>query len=473
MYQIHDASTLEVLEGYVNTVEDWIEAERETLGVTDIYSWYSEEQNSVQTRVYLPPRQATEARFKRLKKQLTEGLPEIPGVEIEIGDHRGHHRGGDSGGYVAVSLHGEDPEYLDQIATDVEERLIGMPHVMEVFGPTITGREELRVRIDPERARAAGLTPDRIARAISFTFRGQNMRRFPGPNGEIEMLVGLHESAKPGVTALVDLPIPTHDGRTVALQSVAAIERARTPNHIGREQRRTTQRVTVQFDDEASTSAEVRKAIEAEMAQVRLPDGYRWDWGQRQHDDDDALGVMLFGVLVSMIVVVLLMMALFESITQPFAILITLPLALVGAFWGLWAFGFVFEVLAFIGIIILIGVVVNNGIVMVDHVNQLRRKGIDRTTAVVQGCGDRLRPVLMTVITTIVGLIPLAISSFTVAGVYIQSLAVAMICGLASSTIFTLVGLPVWYSAVEDFGAVIAGLFPRRVKVMREQPVID
>jgi len=220
--------------------------------------------------------------------------------------------------------------------------------------------------------------------------------------------------------------------------------------------------VTVQFDDEATTSAEMRKVIGAEMAQVRLPEGYRWDWGQRQREDDEALGMMLVGVLVSMLVVVLLMMALFESFTQPLAILITLPLALVGAFWGLWAFGFVFEILAFIGVIILIGVVVNNGIVMVDHVNSLRRQGIDRETAVVDGCSDRLRPVLMTVITTVVGLIPLAISSFTVAGVYIQSLAVAMICGLASSTIFTLVGLPVWYVAVEDFGRVLAGLLPTR-----------
>ena len=220
--------------------------------------------------------------------------------------------------------------------------------------------------------------------------------------------------------------------------------------------------MTVQYDEEATTNAEVRELMAAQMAHVVLPEGYRWDWGERQHQDDEALGIMLTGVLISMTVVVLLMMALFESITQPLAILITLPLALVGAFWGLWAFGYVFEVLAFIGVIILIGVVVNNGIVMVHHVNALRRQGKDRETAVVEGCGDRIRPVLMTVITTVVGLTPLAISGFTVAGVYIQSLGVAMICGLISSTVFTLIGLPVWYSAVEDFGAVIAGLFPRR-----------
>ena len=462
MYQIHDASSMAVLEGHVNTVEDWIDAHREELGVTDLYSWFSEDSNSCQTRVYLPPQQATEANFKRLQRELLEGLPVIPGVDLTIGDHRGRHQGPSQGGFARIAIHGDDPEYLEKIALDVEQRLFGLPHVTEVWGPTISGRQELRVRIDPERARAAGLTPERIANAIAFTFRGQQLRRYPGPNGELEMLLGLHETEKPGVAALIDLPIPARDGRTVALQSIAEIERGRTPNHISRSQRRTTQRVTVQYDEEATTNAEVRELMAAQMAHVVLPEGYRWDWGERQHQDDEALGIMLTGVLISMTVVVLLMMALFESITQPLAILITLPLALVGAFWGLWAFGYVFEVLAFIGVIILIGVVVNNGIVMVDHVNALRRQGKDRETAVVEGCGDRIRPVLMTVITTVVGLTPLAISGFTVAGVYIQSLGVAMICGLISSTVFTLIGLPVWYSAVEDFGAVIAGLFPRR-----------
>jgi HAE1 family hydrophobic/amphiphilic exporter-1 len=171
---------------------------------------------------------------------------------------------------------------------------------------------------------------------------------------------------------------------------------------------------------------------------------------------------MLWGVTLSLIAVMLLMAALFESFTQPLAIIVTLPLALFGAFWTLWLFGFIFETLAFIGVIMLIGVVVNNGIVMVDRVNSLRREGQDRESALLEGCGDRLRPVLMTAITTVVGLIPLTFSQFTVAGVYIQSMAAAMMGGLISSTIFTLLALPVWYTAIEDLGAVLAGIFPTR-----------
>jgi HAE1 family hydrophobic/amphiphilic exporter-1 len=121
-------------------------------------------------------------------------------------------------------------------------------------------------------------------------------------------------------------------------------------------------------------------------------------------------------------------------------------------------------VVAFIGVIILIGMVVNNGIVMVDHVNNLRREGKERVDALVEGCGDRLRPILMTTITTIFGLAPLAMSRFTVAGIYMDSMAVAIMGGLASSTIFTLVALPVWYSTLEDIGSVVARALPRRVR---------
>ena len=150
-----------------------------------------------------------------------------------------------------------------------------------------------------------------------------------------------------------------------------------------------------------------------------------------------------------------------NSILQPLAIIITLPLAFFGAFWALSLLGYKLEEVGFIGLIILIGMVVNNGIVMVDHVNNLRRSGKARVPALIEGCGDRLRPILMTTLSTICGLLPLALSRFTVAGIYVDSMAVVIMGGLASSTIFTLVALPLWYSTVEDIGAVVARSMPR------------
>jgi HAE1 family hydrophobic/amphiphilic exporter-1 len=459
-YEVADASTVEVLEGHVNTVEDWLEANRAELGIDDIYSWFSEDNNTCQTRVYLPRGRNTESEFKRLEEKLKEGLPTIAGVELNIGDHRGRHRGPREGGFVRVAVHGEDPEFLEEIALDVEERLRGIEHVEEIWGPSVTGREEVRVLIDPERARALGVDPMRIAETVSFVFRGRHLRRFHGQRGEIEVIVGLPEDVRPGLAAMRDLQVPRGDGQFVSLGAVADVVMARTRGGLNRIDRKTTSWVTLQFDDEATTTQAMRDEVERRLDGLALPTGYAWNWGQGEHREDEALRVMFRGILISICVVLLLMAALFESFSQPLAILVTLPLALFGAFWTLWLSGFVFEILGFIGVIILVGLVVNNGIVMVDHVNTLRREGKERIEALVEGSGDRLRPVLMTVITTVVGLTPLALSEFTVAGVYIQSMAVAMIGGLISSSIFTLIALPVWYTTVEDLGAIVLGLLP-------------
>ena len=121
------------------------------------------------------------------------------------------------------------------------------------------------------------------------------------------------------------------------------------------------------------------------MAGVKLPEGYSWDWGGWGHRHDEGLAIMLRGVLLSLVAVVLLMAALFESLPQPIAILITLPLAFFGGFWALWLLGYDLDVVGFMGVVILIGIVVNNGIVLVDHINTLRRQGMERVQAVIQG----------------------------------------------------------------------------------------
>jgi HAE1 family hydrophobic/amphiphilic exporter-1 len=297
---------------------------------------------------------------------------------------------------------------------------------------------------------------------VSFAFRGRRLARFQGADGEVEMLMGLPEEAQPGLDALADLPVTAGDGRTVPLSSVARVEIARMPEEIRRADRQTTSRVVAQFDAEAVTTEQARAAVAERMRGFTLPEGYGWDFGSWGRDQDDTLQTMTNGVVLSLAVVILLMAALFESFTQPFAILVTLLLAFFGAFWALWLFDYTLDAIAFTGIIILIGIVVNNGIVMVDHVNHLRREGRPRRQALLEGCGDRLRPVLMTAITTIFGLLPLAVSSATVASAYIDSIAVAVIGGLTTSTVFTLLALPVWYSTLEDTATFVGRLLPRR-----------
>jgi HAE1 family hydrophobic/amphiphilic exporter-1 len=293
-----------------------------------------------------------------------------------------------------------------------------------------------------------------VANAVTFAFRGIHLNRYHAAHGEVEVVLGLPENERPGIASLEQLFLKGNSGEPVPLGSVATIDIGRIPQGIHRTDRSTTTHISVEFDKEEYTTAQAQEIVTDSLAGLTLPDGYSWDWGQFGRRQDDSLQTMVRGVTLSLIVVLLLMAALFESLTQPLAIIITLPLAFFGAFWALWLFGYSLDIVAFIGIIILIGTVVNNGIVMVDHVNGLRSRGVRRVDALVEGCGDRLRPVVMTAITTIFGLIPLARSGATVAGVYVDGIAVAMIGGLTTSTIFTLLALPVWYTYIEDVGAI-------------------
>ena len=462
--QVHDDVSKEVLETYVDQVEDWVFSREEELGFDSVYSWYTEH-GFCMTRVYLSEETANPKSLERLQAQLRVGLPEIAGVTLEVGDRENwwRHGGGGDRRMVSVSLHGDDPEYLEELSLQVEERMRGLEHLEEVWGPTMQGTKELRLMVDADAAHSLQVSPRDISDAVGFSFRGRRMRRFQGPDGEVEMVLGLPEDAQPGIDALADLPIPNRNGGYVPLSSVAEVTIARTPERIQRENRQTTQRVTVQFDKEAVTTEEAKKLVEDRMVGFSVPEGYAWDFGRWGRDRDEALGTMARGVLLSLVAVILLMAALFESFTQPFAILITLMLAFFGAFWSLWLGGYDLNPVGFMGIIILIGIVVNNGIVLVDHVNSLRASGVERRQALIEGCGDRLRPVMMTAITTIFGLIPLVLARATVAGAYIDSIAVVVIGGLATSTIFTLLALPVWYTTLEDVGAAVRAALPKRV----------
>jgi HAE1 family hydrophobic/amphiphilic exporter-1 len=461
--QVHDDVSKEVLEGIVDQVEAWVFSRKEELGFDSVYSWYTEH-GFCMTRVYLPEDEANPKAIERLQEQLRVGLPEIAGVTLEIGDRERwwRHGGGGDRRMVSIALHGEDPEYLEELAMDVENRMRGLDHLEEIWGPTMRGTKELRLLVDADAAHSLDVSPRSVADAVGFSFRGRRLRRFQGPDGEMEMVLGLPEEAQPGIDALADLPVPNQSGGYVPLSSVAEITIARTPERIRRENRQTTQHVTAQFDKDAVTTEEARKLVEERMVGFRVPEGYSWDFGQWGHDRDEALGTMLRGVALSLVAVILLMAALFESFTQPFAILITLMLAFFGAFWSLWLGGYELNPIAVMGIIILIGIVVNNGIVLVDHVNSLRVSGIERRKALIEGCGDRLRPVVMTAITTIFGLIPLVLARATVAGHFIDSIAVVVIGGLATSTIFTLLALPVWYTTLEDLWAAVMAALPYR-----------
>jgi HAE1 family hydrophobic/amphiphilic exporter-1 len=197
---------------------------------------------------------------------------------------------------------------------------------------------------------------------------------------------------------------------------------------------------------------EGRQQLEEVMRSLNYPPGYGWRfgfWTQREEQEDKDF---LFSMLLALFMVYFVMAALFESLTHPFAIMLSLPFGLVGVAWMLYLTGTPFNIMSKIGLMVLVGVVVNNGIVLLDHINNLRRAGMSRLEAILEGSKDRLRPIMMTATTTVVGLLPLALGDSGLFDLRYFPLARTIMGGLISSTVLTLIVLPTYYSLFDDLG---------------------
>jgi HAE1 family hydrophobic/amphiphilic exporter-1 len=221
------------------------------------------------------------------------------------------------------------------------------------------------------------------------------------------------------------------------------------PQQIRREQRQTSVSVTMDIHKDTPIFS-VFPEIDAAMADMVFPRGYGWErgmkWDSRQEEDN----AVYFAMMLSMAFVFLLMGILFESWILPLSILTTIPMAMVGAMWGLYLSGTSMDSMGFVGLIILVGVVVNNGIVLVDLVTQLRAEGLEREEALLKAGERRIRPILMTALTTICGLLPMALGSSDFIGIPYAPLGRVVIGGLISATLLTLLFVPYLYALLDD-----------------------
>ena len=193
-----------------------------------------------------------------------------------------------------------------------------------------------------------------------------------------------------------------------------------------------------------------KKLAQETLDNMEFPDGYSWSFGYYTLRDGKEDQEFLFNILLALFMVYFVMASLFESLAHPFAIMISLLFAFVGVAWFLLITGTPFNIMAQIGILILIGIVVNNGIVLIDHINNLRRAGLSRAEAILSGCRERFRPILMTAATTVVGLTPLAVGDSSLFDLRYFPMARTLMGGLIASTVLTLVVLPTYYTLMDD-----------------------
>jgi HAE1 family hydrophobic/amphiphilic exporter-1 len=439
-YHIEGQHPIERVEATVDRIEDFLFENQEEFDIRSVYSYY--EKGMAQSVILLHEEDAVTVSTKEIIKRIEENMPVIaigkPNFEFD-------QQGGGDGFSIQVS--GDSTARLNELSGDVLRTLASVEGLQDVRSDAELGEREVQVTVDRDRAAAVGLTSAEIADSISIAMRGQNLREFRGELGEVEVRLAFRDSDKQSVDQLADLPLYTDEGRRITLRSVADFRIGYSPDAIKRTDRQTAVVFSANLKDDHSLE-DVKPEVEKLLNEFELPPGYSWKFGRGFERQDETQQMMLTNILLGIACIFLVMAALFESLLFPFSIILgSIVFSIFGVFLFFAATGTTFSFMASIGIMILIGVVVNNGIVLVDHINNLRQEGLPRDQAIIEAGRDRLRPILMTVATTIVGLAPLAISTTQVGGdgpPYFP-MARAIIGGLAFSTLVSLLVVPAFY----------------------------
>ncbi len=387
-----------------------------------------------------------------ISEEIQRLLPVIPGVEWTA------RRGFGMASGVQVRLIGESTSELEGLAEVVERALgAGVTGLSELDNSLQAGNEEVRIRVDRRAAERQGLTSQEVAQAIAGGLRGRVATRFRSGEREVDVLVQLRDEDRVSIGQLGNLAVGNAAGVSVPLGTVADIQVVGGPQDIQRENRQTAITVSGEIASFANRE-EVIAEVQAVMAGIDLPPGYSWDLGRGWGEEQQQFGDMMAAGALALVLIYIILAALFESLLFPLIIYFSIFFAVPGLGLIFLLTGANFSVLSFLGVLITVGIVVNNSIVMIDLVNQLRQGGMERREALLFGCTARLRPVLMTSLTTLIGLVPMAFWATEGMGQMFAPIGQAVIGGLTTSTILTLVLTPTLYAWLDDVGLWLAAV---------------
>ena len=382
--------------------------------------------------------------YQEVKDDLKDRLILPPGTEMKI-----NWEGGESEEAFNVTLYGEDTRVLMGLAQEVERRLEQIPGLASVDTDLDRGGNELQLRLDRTKLQNAGISAQMVSSNISYALRGYNLGKYHTKDGrEVNIQVKLEEADRKTLDDLRALNFEAKDGREIPLESLADIYVQRTLGGIRRDDRQTMLNVVARADEESAEKLFI--LVDQAMEGLELPRGYSWSKGDRyerlQQQDDS----MYFAVIMSVTFVFLLMGVLFESFVLPLSVLVSIPFSFLGVYWTLYLTNTPQDVMSIVGMCILIGVVVNNAIVLIDLANRIRRDGSSRMDALVAAGKQRFRPILMTTFTTALGLIPMAVGNSKMIGLAYAPLGRTMIGGLLASMLLTLLLVPLFYTFFDD-----------------------
>ncbi|HRX52116.1 MAG TPA: efflux RND transporter permease subunit, partial [Candidatus Krumholzibacteria bacterium] len=372
---------------------------------------------------------------------------------------------------VEVDVYGFDLEDLQASADAVAAELAKVEGLRDVKLGMVPGSPEVRVSFDRDKLNHWGLSLAQVSETVRGKVRGTVASRIRDRERHIDIRVLNQDEQRSTLQAVRELIVAEKDGVPVPLDAVATMDVAQGPSEIHRLGRKRVAVVTANLAGRDLGS--VSQEITARLRGLALPANIAWELGGQNEEMQSSYRSLQLAILLAVFLVYLVMAAQFESFVYPLIIMVTVPLALTGAVYGLAVAGMSVSVIAVIGAIMLAGIVVNNGIVLVDRINQLRREGDELFAAVRRAGGERLRPIVMTTATTVLGLLPMALGLGE--GAELRApLAVTVISGLLVSSVLTLVVVPVIYTLITPGGVTasepaVRGAAPARARLAGEE----
>ncbi|MCW5983371.1 MAG: efflux RND transporter permease subunit [Bryobacteraceae bacterium] len=415
--------------------------------------WSSRGQNTGQMRITLVEQSERNRSSAEIAADLRRELQAEPGISVRVWPSGGMFSrvtrvGSMEGDRLVVEVRGHDFEVLAAIGDQVRERMAAVAGVTDAEISRRPGLPEMLVHVDRAKASSMGLNVSDVADTLETAIGGRRASFFREQGDEFQIVVRLREQDRMALEQAGQIPITTPGGRTVPAESIVQMTRQEGPVEISRidQQRVIAVSGTIADRDLGSVVSD----LDGSLREMSIPSGYELSYGGEYQEQQKAFRELTMAAILAIVLVYMVMASQFESLRDPFIVLFSIPLAAIGVTGLMLATGTTFNIQAFLGVIILVGIVVNNAIVLIDYTNQLRREhGFAVREALLQAGRNRLRPVLMTSITTILGLVPMSLGLGE--GGEIQApMARVIIGGLAASAVITLIVIPVAYFMLEQ-----------------------
>ena len=461
--QLEDNFTLPQASEEMERYERFVDARKSDYGFSRVAARFN--RNGGQIRLFFDAPQK-QTHLDRITRELQRDLPRVAGHRLRFTDDE-QGSGARMRSELTFALQGPDSEERRRFEPAAIALLETLPGLSSVDAPRAEEREQVRLDFDSELAQKLNITARTALQNVSWALGGFQLPPFQERDRELPLIPEYDDEEVPGLDTLRELQI-FNGTSMVPLGSLASVQFGSGPQTIQRHNGMAQVALRAKLVNPSEATEVYRQGV-ALLGSLDLPRGYS------VANEDSVLfraaeefQSLLLAGLLGLVLTYIIMGILFESFLKPFVVLFTIPFALLGAYWTLYLANTPMDSMGRIGLIILVGVVVNNGIVLIDRIHQLREEGMERALAVTEGTAQRVRPVLMTALTSVIGLIPMALSEPPGEGIDYRSLATCVAGGLTVSTFFTLWVIPLVYTWMDDLATLSAREFSR---AFRPRPV--